>query len=98
MGPDGHIASLIPGSPTLDEGLDPASPRLVLEAPGDIGSPPMPRITLTLRALLMSKILLILAAGGEKRRVIERALGGEDFPVRALLRQDQTPVRILWSS
>src|SRR5579859_4563511 len=51
MGEDGHIASLIPGSPVLAQGMDPDGEALTAESPQGFGSPPVPRITLTLSAL-----------------------------------------------
>ena len=97
MGEDGHVASLIPGSPVLAEAMDPGGTRLTAESPQGFGSPPVPRITLTLPALLASRGIFLLIAGEAKRQVIERALAGADLPVRAILAQDRVPVRILWA-
>jgi len=97
MGEDGHVASLIPGDPGLARGLDPDGAALLAEVPAGLGSPPVARITLTLKALLSSRAIFLLIAGGAKRSVIDRALDGEDLPVRALLAQGQVPVRVLWS-
>ncbi len=97
MGEDGHIASLIPGSPVLAEGMDPDGKRLTAESPQGFGSPPVPRITLTLAALLQSRAIFLLIAGEAKRQVIAEAQAGADYPVRALLTQDRAPVRILWT-
>ncbi|MBC7166998.1 6-phosphogluconolactonase [Phenylobacterium sp.] len=97
MGPDGHIASLIPGSSRLAEGLDPTLTKMLMGVPEAIGDPPLPRITLTLHALLQSRAILVLITGETKRRVIERAAAGEDLPVRALLTQAEAPVRVLWA-
>jgi 6-phosphogluconolactonase len=95
MGEDGHIASLFPGSPALAAGLDPAGGRLALGVAEPHGQPPLPRITLTLAAFSRARALVILISGAAKRDVVERALGGEALPVRALVRQE--PVRILWA-
>ena len=97
MGEDGHVASLIPGSPVLAEAMDPHGPRLTAESPQGFGSPPVPRITLTLSALLASRGIFLLIAGEAKRQVIDRALAGADLPVGAILAQDRVPVRILWA-
>ena len=93
----GHVASLIPGSPVLAQGMDLEDGRLVLDVPAGAGSPPVARISLTLRALLQSRAIFILIAGDAKREVIARALAGEDLPVRALVAQDRVPVRVLWA-
>ena len=97
MGPDGHVASLIPGAVGLEAAMDPDGGRMCLGFDQAIGDPPLPRITLTLAALLQSKSILILVAGAEKWRVVERALAGADLPVAALLTQDRVPVRVLWT-
>ncbi|WP_374470852.1 6-phosphogluconolactonase [Phenylobacterium sp.] len=97
MGEDGHVASLIPGDPGLGEGLNPAGQRLTLPVPAGLGSPPLPRITLTLPALLQARAIFLLIAGDAKREVIDRAQAGADLPVRAILVQDQVPVRVLWA-
>lgn len=97
MGPDGHVASLIPGSRRLAEGMDLSLTKMLMGVPEAIGDPPLPRITLTLHALLQSRAILVLIAGETKRQVIERAAAGEDLPVRALLTQAEVPVRVLWA-
>jgi 6-phosphogluconolactonase len=97
MGEDGHIASLIPGSPVLAEAMDRSKPSLVAESPAGWGSPPVARITLTLTALLQSRAIFLLIAGDAKRQVVADALAGAELPVRAILRQDRVPVRVLWS-
>jgi len=97
MGEDGHVASLIPGAANLAEGMDPANPAVTLPIQAGIGTPPVPRISLTLSSLLNSRAIFILIAGDAKREVIARADAGADYPVRALLAQDQVPVRVLWS-
>jgi 6-phosphogluconolactonase len=97
MGEDGHIASLIPGSPVMAHAMDPGGPALIAESPQGFGSPPVARITLTLAALLQSRAIFLLIAGEAKRQVIERAEAGEDLPVRAILSQDRVPVRVFWT-
>ncbi|HEY3694947.1 6-phosphogluconolactonase [Phenylobacterium sp.] len=97
MGEDGHVASLIPGSPGLAAGLDPQGERWVMGVPAGTGSPPLARITLTLPALTQAHVILLLIAGDTKRFVVDQALAGADLPVRAILTQDRAPVRVLWS-
>ena len=97
MGEDGHIASLIPGSPVMAEAMDPDGQALVAESPAGFGSPPVARITLTLAALLQSRAIFLLIAGEAKRQVIADALAGADLPVRAILQQDRAPVRVFWT-
>ena len=97
MGPDGHVASLIPGAAGLATAMAPDSRRYCLGLNAAIGDPPLPRITLTLAALLQSKAILILISGAEKRQVFSQALAGADLPVSALLTQSRVPVRVFWT-
>jgi len=97
MGEDGHIASLIPGDPGLAAGLDPASSALTVSVPAGLGKPPLPRISLTLSALLQARAIFLLVAGEAKREMIAQAAAGADLPVTALISQARVPVRVLWS-
>jgi 6-phosphogluconolactonase len=97
VGEDGHIASLIPGSPVMAQAMDPDGATLIAESPQGFGSPPVARITLTLAALLQSRAIFLLIAGEAKRQVIARAEAGADLPVRAILSQGRVPVRIFWT-
>ncbi|MDO8410353.1 MAG: 6-phosphogluconolactonase [Phenylobacterium sp.] len=97
MGPDGHVASLIPGAAGLEAAMAPGGGRFCRGFDQAIGDPPRPRITLTLAALLQSQAIIILIAGPEKHGVVERAQAGADLPVRALLTQSTVPVRVLWT-
>lgn len=93
MGEDGHVASLIPGMANLSAGL--TTEELLIDVEAGVGKPPVPRISLTLSALMQSRAIFLLIAGEAKRQVIARALAGEDFPVTRLLNQTEVPVRIL---
>ena len=95
MGEDGHVASLIPGDPGLEDAM--TTVDVTRRVPAGLGNPPLARITLTLRALLNARAIFLLIAGPAKREVIERALAGEDLPVRRLIAQSTAPVRIFWS-
>jgi len=98
MGDDGHTASLFPGSPNLRSALNPAA------AAGCVGmwapSPPQARLSLNLSALLDSRRIAILIGGEAKWRTYAAASGAgavEDMPVRAVLRQQRTPVEVIWA-
>lgn len=96
MGQDGHIASLFPDAPELEEGLKTPVGLLALHPP----KAPHPRISLSLSSLLGSRDIAILVAGTAKGHILERALGYgpvEDLPVRALLRQAAVPVSVFWA-
>lgn len=95
MGEDGHIASLIPGDPGLEDGL--TTPDLLRGVPEGLGKPPVARVTLTLSALSNARAIFLLIAGEAKREVIGRALAGEDLPVGRLVSQAKTPIRIFWT-
>jgi 6-phosphogluconolactonase len=58
------------------------------------------RMTLTLRALLDSRWIVILLKGDSKLRTYNAAIAGTDvqeMPVRALLNQSKTPVQVCWA-
>ncbi len=94
MGEDGHIASLIPGDPGLEDAM--TTPDLLRDVPAGLGKPPLPRVTLTLGAILNARAIFLLIAGAAKREVIRRAQAGEDLPVGRLISQSKAPVRIFW--
>ena len=78
LGPDGHTASLIPGTSVLEE-----RQRWVAEV---IGGRPEPRITLTYPVLESSRHTAFLAAGAEKRETLSRALAGDEALPAARIR------------
>jgi 6-phosphogluconolactonase len=99
MGSDGHIASLFPGAPDLAANLDPAGDRLCVGVAMSGEKPMVARISLTVRALLDTAVVIVLISGEEKLKVIERIAADEAYapPAAAILRQLHTPVRILWA-
>jgi 6-phosphogluconolactonase len=95
MGDDGHIASLFPGNPGLEEGLDPLGGSLVIAVPTGDPAPSLERISLTLYALKQAFLTLVLIRGETKRRIIEDR---DDLPIHALFRAaGPMPVRVIWS-
>lgn len=74
IGPDGHTASLFPGSPALDE----RERAAVAAEPGL--EPLVPRVTLTIPALSAARLVLFLVVGEEKADAAARAFGGEPDP------------------
>jgi 6-phosphogluconolactonase len=69
VGPDGHTASLFPGSAALDERR-----RLVLPVVGP--KPPADRMTLTPPAIEAARRVAVIATGADKAAVVARALEG----------------------
>ncbi|MDO9223925.1 MAG: 6-phosphogluconolactonase [Caulobacter sp.] len=94
MGEDGHVASLFPGSPVLEEGLDPFGGSFVIAVPTGEPAPAIERISLTLYALKQAFLTILLVRGEAKRRIIEDR---DDLPVHALFRASDMPVRVIWS-
>jgi 6-phosphogluconolactonase len=95
MGNDGHTASFFPGGDSLAEALTTEGPVVAIQAPG-AGEP---RVTLTLKVLLASKALYLHIEGEEKvatLRLAEAEGPVEAMPVRAILRQTQTPLTVYW--
>ena len=69
LGPDGHTASLFPGTKVLDERR-----RMVAEV---VGAKPETRITLTYPPLESSRYTAFLVAGADKREPLARVLAGD---------------------
>ena len=73
LGPDGHTASLFPGTPALDE-----RERFVVENGDDLH--PHRRLTFTFPAIECAALAVVTVAGEEKREPIRRIRAGEDLP------------------
>ena len=70
LGPDGHTASLFPGSDTLaitDRWVSPAGDELH----------PHPRMTGTYPAIAASRLVVVTVAGAEKRNALARVRAGD---------------------
>jgi len=94
MGGDGHTASWFPLATNLAQLLDPDNPNLL--GASDPVSAPHQRITLTLAAVLQSRDIAIHITGEDKRAVLEQS-GDRDYPIAAILRQQQNPATIWWA-
>jgi len=87
VGPDGHIASLFPGQPTLD-----VEDRIAIGVTGS-PKPPPERISLTLPPLRRSRAVWFLVSGEDKSGAVAQALGGadlHDIPAAGVAGQDET--------
>jgi len=74
LGPDGHTASLFPGSAALD-----VANALVVPNPGD-ATHPHDRLTFTFPALARSRTVVFTVAGDGKRGAFARVRAGDDLP------------------
>lgn len=70
LGPDGHTASLFPGSPALE-----VTDRLVIPATGP--KPPPQRITFTFPLINASREIAFLVAENSKQQVIDEVQSGD---------------------
>jgi 6-phosphogluconolactonase len=86
VGPDGHVASLFPGTPQLDDDG-------ITVAVTDSPKPPPQRVSLTFAALNRSRQVWFLASGEGKAEAVGRALGGadpHDLPATGVRGQERT--------
>ena len=98
MGADGHTASFFPGAQRLAEALAPDPGRDCLAITAAQGQ--YERITLTLPTLLNARRIILHLTGRDKEQVLRQALSAgpvPEMPVRAILRQQHTPVHIYWA-
>jgi 6-phosphogluconolactonase len=98
MGPDGHIASLIPGAEGFDTAADPEGSRKVagIHAVGAAGSPE--RMTLTVPGILSSRRIILLFMGLDKLNVYNEAKEGRGTsPIKDLLAQKKVPFHAFWA-
>jgi len=84
LGPDGHTASLFPGSAALAE-----ADRLVVTSGDD--AHPHPRLTFTYPALARSRLVVFTVAGAGKREAFARVRAGDDVPAARVEAE-----RIIW--
>jgi 6-phosphogluconolactonase len=77
MGPDGHVASLFPGKPEVEE-----RSRMAVGVPLAGMEPQVPRITLTMPALAAAREAILLITGESKAAMVARVFGPD--PDRSL--------------
>jgi 6-phosphogluconolactonase len=87
LGPDGHTASIFPGSSAL------AAPRgdLVMANSDPSGRNPHRRATLTFLALARAKLAVFTVSGPEKHDALSRVLAGQDLPAGRVSAE-----RVIW--
>jgi 6-phosphogluconolactonase len=84
LGPDGHTASLFPGTPALD-----VTDRLVVTNGDDLH--PHLRLTFTFPEIARARLVVFTVAGAGKREALARIRAGEDLPA-ARVRAE----RVVW--
>ncbi len=77
LGPDGHCASLFPGSATV--AIDDPDVLVVADR-DDSGAHPHDRVTLTLPAIARARLVVFTVAGTTKHDALARIDAGEDLP------------------
>jgi 6-phosphogluconolactonase len=90
LGPDGHIASLFPGSPQLR-----VEDRRATFGPAGL-EPFVDRVTMTMPTIRSAKRIALLVTGEEKADAVSRAFQGditEDIP-GSLLRLAPAPIQV----
>ena len=87
LGPDGHTASLFPGSRALD--ADPG--QLVARNEDTTGRNTYPRLTLTFSGIARSRLVIFTVAGESKREALRAVMDGADLPPNRV-----TADRVLW--
>jgi 6-phosphogluconolactonase len=75
VGPDGHVASLFPTYPAVEE-----TKHWAVGVPKAHVDPFVPRVSLTLPALGSCHEMLFIGGGSGKRPILTRVFDGEDLP------------------
>ncbi len=90
FGPDGHTASLFPGSAALE-----AAPGALVVLNNDpTGANPLERMTLTFEGIATASTVVVVVTGASKREALARAASGEPLP--ATLARPRQGGRLLW--
>jgi 6-phosphogluconolactonase len=91
VGPDGHVSSLFPGHPLLQEST------LFVAPVEDAPKPPLRRLTLTLAGITSAALVVVAALGAEKAAVLRRSVEGQDpaLPLARVLRAARRTLLLL---
>ena len=87
LGPDGHTASLFPGSPALE--ADPG--RLVTLNHDPNGRNPYERMTLTFAGIARARLVVVTVAGEEKAEALAAVAADDGLPASRI-----TADRVVW--
>ena len=88
LGPDGHTASLFPGSAALT--ADPARRVVVNDDP--LGTNPLTRLTFTYGQIARARLVVVTVAGAEKAEALRRVLDGDPTAPASAVTADE----VLW--
>ncbi|MBO9578614.1 MAG: 6-phosphogluconolactonase [Microbacteriaceae bacterium] len=91
VGPDGHICSIFPGTPTVRETVKTVVP--VRNSP----KPPPERLTLTLPVINSSARVVVVLAGADKASVLGLALAGaspDEVPLAGVKARRRTTIHV----
>jgi 6-phosphogluconolactonase len=88
LGPDGHTASLFPGSAALDV-VDPSVLVVANQDPRAVN--PHERITLTYPAIARARLAVFTVSGAAKRAALAGVVAGDDLPATHVVAD-----RIVW--
>jgi len=101
MGPDGHTASLFPHAKGLSQALDSQQLCAAIEAnASEVTGEYVERMSLTPKAILRAKKLILLITGEDKWQVYQRARSATDVmatPVSVFLQQSGVDVDVYWA-
>jgi len=92
VGPEGHTASLFPGSPAVDERV---RWTRAVDAPTTV-QPAVPRVTVTLPFLDGARAVVFLVAGADKRPIIDQILAGAESARRYPAALVSPTGRLVW--
>jgi 6-phosphogluconolactonase len=87
LGPDGHTASLFPGSAALSAPVD----RLVDRNVDPSGLNPHERLTLTLSGIARARLVVFTVSGADKHQAMSRVLRDDDLPATRVRAE-----RVVW--
>ncbi len=93
IGPDGHTASLFPGTSALEE-----KEKWVVSVPHSTPPPPLvDRVSLTLPVIDAARHVVFLAAGAEKAEIVARIFSKDrSEPLLPAQRVDPHPGKLTW--
>jgi 6-phosphogluconolactonase len=108
MGGDGHTASLFPHAPELPLALDgmsgyagiTAGPRCLAVSAPALPNVPVPRITMSARALLDARCVVLHVTGAQKWALLQQAIQNgpvAPWPVRLALHQGRVPCEVFYA-